>query len=283
MKLQKFIRLSEEEVVNYDFKNESPTSAVQMESHPVKKFFLYRKDYQEKAKKAKFDCDGCNLILEIHANVYSNKKLEYLDSDTMNSFYSTYRLLLRSFDKSFWDNDIITFCNKRGIDFNNVNNKNKKYLLRYDWLLSERVFNHYTEINNLPEVKRFATLTHTLGNMTLLPKGYNVGRATPTKDYWDLTLISLQNFLGSTFDNFVTDYHMQDFTADAIEFWEGHSLEYPLPDSFDRNNVNKLNQAQKDEIVYKRILEFMQKVNVRIEKRSKRLFIALKEKERCLC
>jgi hypothetical protein len=275
LKLQEFIRLRKEEVVNYDFKNESPSSAVHMELHPVKKFFLYKKDYQENKV---FDCDGCDLSLEIHSKVYPNKNLEYLDSDTMNSFYSTYRLLLRSFDKSFWDNDIITFCNNRGIDFNKAS-KNKKYLLRYEWILSEEVFNHYIDINNLPEVKRFATLTHTLGNTTLLPKGYNTGRAIPTKDYWDLTLISLQNFLGCAFDNFVTDYHMQDFTADSIEFWEGHSLEYPLPTSFNKKDSRKLKSDKKDKIVRNRILEFMQKVNDRIEKRSIRLFNVLIEKE----
>jgi hypothetical protein len=275
LELSDFNQFSEEEVLTFDFKNESPSSAVQREQHPVKKFFLYRKEYQQNKK---FDCDGCDLILEIHATIYSDKNLGYLDSDTMNSFYTSYRLLLLSFDKFFWDNDIIAFCHKRGIDFKSAS-ENKKRLERYEWLLSEKVFNHYAYINNHPEVKRFATLTHSLGNMTLIPRGYNVGRATSTKDYWDLTLLSLRDFFGSSFDNFVTDYYMQDFTVDTIEFWEGHSFGYPLPNSFSKQEAHKLSKEEKNKIVHNRIVEFMQKVNVKIEKRSKRLFIALKDKE----
>lgn len=278
MKLSDFVQFSEEEVMTFDFKNESPSSAVQREQHPVKKFFLYRKEYQLNKE---FDCDRCDLIQDIHAAVYPNKNLRYLDSDTMNSFYTSYRLLLLSFDKDFWEKDILAFCHNRGVDFKSAS-ENKKRLERYDWLLSDKVFNHYAEINNHPEVKRFATLTHTLGNMTLLPKGYNVGRATPTKDYWDLTLISLQDFLGSSYDNFVTEYYMQDFTADTIEFWDGHSFEYPLPNSFSKQEAHKLSQEEKSKIAYIRIVEFMQKVNVKIEKRSKRLFFALKEDKECI-
>ncbi|QWC25114.1 hypothetical protein KJK41_22050 (plasmid) [Bacillus haikouensis] len=275
MKLSEFIKFSDEEVVAFDFKNESPSDAVRKEQHPVKKFILYRKEYQENNA---FDCDRCDLILEIHNKVYSNKNLGYLDTDTMNSFYTSYRLLLLSFDKFFWENDIITFSRNRGIEFNAAS-ENKKRLERYDWLLSDKVFSHYADINNLPEVMRFATLTHSLGNMTLIPKGYNVGRATSTKDYWDLTLLSLRDFLGSFFDNFVIDYYMQDFTAGTLEFWEGHSFEYPLPNSFDKRDRLKLSKDEKDKIAHNRILEFMQKVNGRIEKRSKRLYIALKGKE----
>ena len=113
----------------------------------------------------------------------------------MNSFYQTYRLLLLSSDKSFWKSDFNAFCNNRGVGVKPKSiKKNALKLLRYEWLLSEKVFNHYENINNHPDVMRFATVTHTIGNMTLLPKGFNVGRAIATRDYWDLTLMSLQSF-----------------------------------------------------------------------------------------
>ena len=60
LRLSDFIKFSEEVVVNFDFKNESPSIEVRKELHPVKKLILYKKDYQEKflnRVKAKFDCD----------------------------------------------------------------------------------------------------------------------------------------------------------------------------------------------------------------------------------
>jgi len=261
MELKDFIKLGAEKAANYDLKNLSPSKKVREESHSVKKLFLYKKEYQENREKP-FECDGCELMREVYSKLYPNKDLTVLDFDTMNSFYTTYKSLLLLTDKDFWDNDIINFCKNLGINFKKIGSK-QQYQLRYEWLLTDNVFNHYKDINNKPEVKRFATLTHTIGNMTLLPKGYNAGRAKSTKDYWDLTLISLQNFLESSFDHFVTEYYMQDFTTDTILFWEGHSFKKPEPKSLSKEQI----------------FEVIEKINERIEKRSKRIFNALLEKE----
>ncbi|MGR5876935.1 hypothetical protein ACT7C3_13895 [Bacillus pacificus] len=61
------------------------------ELHPVKKIFCTKKDYQERilyGVKEKFDCDRCDLVLEIYSKIYANKNLNNLDLDTMNSFLS---------------------------------------------------------------------------------------------------------------------------------------------------------------------------------------------------
>ncbi|OUB45804.1 hypothetical protein BK740_10585 [Bacillus thuringiensis serovar argentinensis] len=277
MRLADFIKLDKNEVNHFDFKNMSPSFEVQKELHPVKKFILYKKDYQERLLnrvKEKFDCDRCELVLEIYSKIYSNKDLNNLDLDTMNSFYQTYRLLLLSNDKSFWENDFKTFCNDRGVKPKTIK-YNALKLLRYEWLLSEKVFNHYEDINNHPDVMRFATVTHTLGNMTLLPKGFNVGRAIATRDYWDLTLMSLQSFLDRSFDAFVTDYYMEDFIDDKLELWEGHCFEYPLPNSFNKKEARTLSEIEKNSIIQSRIFEFMKNVNGKIENRSERLYKAL--------
>ncbi|MGR5878984.1 hypothetical protein ACT7DO_04305 [Bacillus pacificus] len=97
LRLADFIELDKNEVIYFDFKNISPSFEVQKELHPVKKNILYKKDYQERilyGVKEKFDCDRCDLVLEIYSKIYANKNLNNLDLDTMNSFYQTYRLFI---------------------------------------------------------------------------------------------------------------------------------------------------------------------------------------------
>ena len=246
MNLEEFMNLSEDEAVFYDLKNESPSINVRKESHPVKKFLLYKLDYP----KTKFDCDSkCQLVKEIYSKLYPQKNLDYLDFDTMNSFYTTYRELLIKEDKIFWKNNFPP----KETDYQKLLSE------RMDWLLTDNVFQQYASINNHDEVKRFATLTHTIGNMILLPKGYNKGRISFSKDYWDLTFLSLREFLGDSFQNYVNDYYLQDFVEKPIEYWEGHSIKKPLPQSTEN------------------VFVFLQTVNKKIEERGRRIFQELKK------
>ncbi|MGR5910121.1 hypothetical protein ACT7C4_13420 [Bacillus pacificus] len=91
LRLADFIELDKNEVIYFDFKNISPSFEVQKRITSCKKNILYKKDYQERilyGVKEKFDCDRCDLVLEIYSKIYANKNLNNLDLDTMNSFLS---------------------------------------------------------------------------------------------------------------------------------------------------------------------------------------------------
>ena len=68
---------------------------------------------------------------------------------------------------------------------------------------------------NLPAFQTFATLTHTIGNFTVLPYWINTARNNFSKDYWDITLLSLQEWLAPTtptskaWINFVEMFYLQ--------------------------------------------------------------------------
>ncbi len=38
---------------------------------------------------------------------------------------------------------------------------------------------------------------------------------------------------------------MQDFIDDKLELWEGHCFEYPLPNSFNKEEAHKLSEIEK--------------------------------------
>ena len=41
---------------------------------------------------------------------------------------------------------------------------------------------------------KFMEVVYTIGNFFPVPEGFNIGRFTPTKDYWDLTLLSIYKY-----------------------------------------------------------------------------------------
>ncbi len=82
----------------------------------------------------------------------------------------------------------------------NPNIKRNDYQDKYGWIDIQKFKNDHPDIlekvDANKELQRFARLTHIIGNFTMLiipvlleyQRGFNVGRYTPTKDYWDLSL-----------------------------------------------------------------------------------------------
>jgi hypothetical protein len=112
----------------------------------------------------------------------------------------------------------------------------------------------------------FATLTHTIGNFTMIPnpdetaykKGFNCGRYYPTKDYWDLTLMLLKKRLQN--DELFNDYIRIFDLDDYVENGEIIRL-------FERETSPWHHEPQtKDELT-----EFLQIVNKKIKARGTRL------------
>lgn len=242
MKLEEFLEKNNE---NYDFKNESPTDKVKNEEDPIKKFLLYHLDYA----KTGFDCDCCELAKEMYKKLWSlnDKELKSYDCDTMNSFSRLYRLLLKSYDDVYWKKTEISHPPTRS-----------------KWLLKDEVYEHYKVINENESVKEFARLTHTLGNFTLLPKGFNVKRNILHHDYWDLTLQYFNVFLGdNAFVPFVEKYYYKNYLdEEKVElYWEGHSL----------NQI-----ALPRDLSYGQIIEIIEKMNGKIKARGKEILEELK-------
>lgn len=107
--------------------------------------------------------------------------------DTMNSFWITFCAYLISFydDTYKWNGNFKnTFLFKTG-----ENGEQRKRAIRLKSDIKNRV---ETRINN-KNIDRFAQLTHTIGNMVLVPAGYNGYRGTKyyLKDYFDLSLCNL--------------------------------------------------------------------------------------------
>lgn len=110
---------------------------------------------------------------------------------------------------------------------------------------------------NTDNFGRFAELTHTIGNFTVLPNWMNCGRGMCLYDYWDITLMSLQEFLNilspEAWPNFIKMYYLQPYvnTDYNVElFWDNH------------NNAIRPTKEENFQI-------FLKKVNERIEERGK--------------
>ena len=103
--------------------------------------------------------------------------------DTMNSMWmplSNY-LVLHYNDLFRWNRNKSTFLYRNKEDEGLTL---PEMIQKYDLKLSD-------------EVKKFAALTHAMGNMVLVPAGFNPYRGRTFKDYWDLSLEHLRksNFL----------------------------------------------------------------------------------------
>ncbi|MCM3612685.1 hypothetical protein M4S82_15675 [Planococcus sp. MERTA32b] len=238
MEIQLFIENNDH---HYDFKNESPKEEVKHEKNPVKKLLKY------KINGSSFDCDRSELARNLYNKMWrlSNEQLANYDSDTMNSFYRIYRLLLLAYDVEQGN----LYWKLSGIS---------NYKLRYKWLLDE--YDYYKEINEHKEVQKFAALTHSIGNFTLVPKGFNTKRNALFDDYWDITLEYFKKEFGE--DTFLQ--HCQKFkyigayldNSQIQTYWDGHAMNNKkLPSSF--NTIQ--------------ILEVIKKINRSIEIRGKEM------------
>lgn len=238
MNIQVFIQNKD---YHYDFKNESLKEEVKHEKNPVKKFLKY------KISGSSFDCDRSELARSLYKKIWrlSDEQLANYDSDTMNSFYRIYRLLLLAYDieqgNSYWKSSGIS-----------------NYKLRYKWLLDE--YDYYKEINEHKEVQKFAGLTHSIGNFTLVPKGFNTKRNALFDDYWDITLeYFLKEFGEDTFLQHCQKFKYIGAYLDNSEiqmYWDGHAMNNKkLPSNF--NTIQ--------------ILEVIKKINRSIEIRGKEM------------
>lgn len=122
-------------------------------------------------------------------------------------------------------------------------------------------FSYFDKVHDHAALNTFAGRTHTIGNMTCVPKGFNVGRKGA--DYWDLALRALPLFLtdAQSFEEQVATYCYEgsfEETGRIKPLWEGHL----------DSGANQLPQT----LVH--IEAFLHHVNTHIMQRGKRLLSA---------
>lgn len=199
--------------------------------------------YKELPKNEGIDCDKAAFYL-YNILGWQNTTEDIIRGETMNSFITTFNEAIKD------SSDYYTIANRLG-------KKPRDRHIPYSTLYQNQNYLKFDIIQkNIKEFELFAILTHTIGNFTVLPSWMNTGRYYFSRDYWDITLLSLQEWLNilspDAWTNFVETYYLQPYvnTEYNVElFWEGHDKKI-LP--------KKENYPV-----------FLKKVNERIEERGK--------------
>jgi hypothetical protein len=255
-----------ESLVTYDFKNESPWPDVNNEANSLKKFQLY------KAKEEpKFDCDSSNGTCPLASDIY-NRLWGWTYE---NRFHLPERL--SSCFQGQWE--------RMGSD--TMNSFSTIYRT------AKSVYSntpHLLEQNNL--LARFASLTHTIGNFTLVPfqlspqrdnrsfnqyRGFQGNDDNPyfVYDFFDLSLKLIQeNTSTQVFKDYIDTFFLNDYVDKdyrIIPLFKRHQvflkeryLSVKDPDAFLPQNETELN-------------EYLSNVNRLIQMRSRRIIDALKK------
>lgn len=154
---------------------------------------------------------------------------------------------------------------------------------RYQWVIDnlnniKTIIDEVTESEHFfCELKEMAKLTHTPGNLMILPKGLNRGKMQSAGDYFDLTLMSMKIILGSElFAGFVERYCLEDYIKDGepIAFWSGHSfnnVRLTSKKNFTEDENKLLEKKTIYDVYLDRSYSFLVTVNNMIKQRGKRL------------
>lgn len=162
------------------------------------KFLLYKSSDDDK----NFDCDRCSYAKAVYhklwgfdntsnadfQEVYVGSKKILMGMDTMNSFWTTFAWCINS-----WCKDDLQLI----FGISNVTAKSVDILLRNYDALKRMLINNISE-EVFDKFNTFAKLTHTIGNLVLVPKyinpytqgtqTFNQARASQCNDYFDLSL-----------------------------------------------------------------------------------------------
>jgi hypothetical protein len=228
----------------------------------VRKWLLY------KASPHNFDADSSNGTCKLAEKIYRTlwgwdleEKLRTAPSDTMNTFWTTYKVAMQLYCPGMvlgWADRKVTAFRDSG---NGLPTKADTFYLaaHYKRFVSEN--EGFRLLNELPYIREFASLTHTIGNFTLVPQGlakgqksFNVARYAITKDYWDLSLGLLKGEWGrwttagvvpkaGDFNEYADTYFMGmylDSEGEYLPFFDGHARH--------RSGARQLLPASKEEL-----------------------------------
>lgn len=175
-----------------------------------------------------------------------------LDMDVMNSFWTMYKLNIE-----LHYNDIYAKHIKNGVNAVEINKLKEK-------------FYEYETVNTLFE--SFAAKTHTIGNFIVEHKGFNRGRYN--NDFWDLALFFIKTYSElqdeTAWKKKVGKFFLEpyvDENYDIVELYDGHFSGNTKPNK--NSGADTTLQTQ----------QFLDRVNINIEQRGKRMIKQLCENE----
>jgi hypothetical protein len=201
-------------LITYDFKNEDPCKEVRDEKDPFRKFELY------KNSKSNFDCDRSELADRIYKLLWGWSYYE--NSDIIPD------ILKGMLEATKWE--------RLGCDtMNSFSTTYTKARKIYTQDLDKVRANDY--------LKKFASLTHTIGNFTLIPfklnfrqdvRSFNQDRGWRRKegmyfvyDYFDLSLKLIKENVSETgFKAYIDTCYLNDYVNknyDIIPLFKGHA------------------------------------------------------------
>lgn len=240
--------------------------------------------------------ENYKLVDDIFKKIFSGFNTEY--KDIMNSFWTTYKCYLQIMYPEIFmpegtikkeDENPLKSPQKKelilvtpNLQYPPYNSKgcniiHKKYLDYYKknysflkvyegmtWIrfLIEN-FDVFSKVHNSEELKKFAVLTHTIGNIAIVPYGFNTGRKF--NDYWDMALKLLKNDL--SFDEWKKFIDINFFNCYVDE-------NYNIKSYFKTANKNRLYLPQGEED----IISFLKYSNFCIQIRGKNIINELNKK-----
>lgn len=270
---------------DYDLKNEIEEYK-QCEADDLYRFLLYKSSAVEK----KFDCDRCAYAKSVYhklwgfdnnlnanfQNILVGNQLILMGMDTMNSFWITFAWCLNK-----WCRDDI----HRYFGITTVTADSAKDLLdNYTALKKIIIKNLSKEI--FDKFVLFAKLTHTIGNLVLVPKKiepyihekqtFNMARASKWNDYFDLSLQWIlknddQSWNEETVNKYFDMFELRDYVT-------GDNKIIPLTESHNKiiNSVANIESRPQDKL---EIVQLLNNINNRIIKRGKILHAKLNDTE----
>lgn len=250
----------------YDFKNESPQKEVRQERNPIKKFQKYKAPGS-----VPFDCDNSDGTCSLTDDIY--QKLWGWSYKERNSIPPLLVQRLR--------------CNWKRLGSDTMNSFQTIYTCAENlyWPTPQKAVKN-------KELKKFAALTHSIGNFTLVPfhlnpledrRSFNQYRGYRSDgdskyfvyDFFDLSLkLIKENVSEEVFRNYIDTFFLDDYVDNNYNILPLLSRHAPLlqeerlplddPESFLPQTVDELN-------------EYLSLVNEKIKARSKRIVKYLKK------
>jgi len=276
-------------IQQYDFKDDyiDPRNAtVAFSSAEIKgelsgicKYLMYRANYELNHS---FDCDRCQVAKDMYSVLWgwdshcsSNfQPISFGDMkilvgmDTMNSFWTTFKLLLESLCR----NELLQVFNRPSIRASDSANLVKNFEIFVPSLKRQMGSDMFNALED------FGRLTHSIGNFVLIPKAlppytkgkatFNMSRAILVDDYFDLSLLMIKSSLNSVFGKnlflaysektLLNGFYVDETDAEIIPLMRSH------------NSINALgNCSNSKPATLDDTAEYLNNVNARIISRGK--------------
>ncbi|MCK8487070.1 hypothetical protein M0651_07805 [Paenibacillus sp. MBLB2552] len=240
-------------LITYDFKNEDPCEEVRDEKDPFRKFELY------KNSKSNFDCDSSKLAYRIYKLLWGwNYRNRFSIPDNLKG----------KLEATKWE--------RLGPDTMN------SFLTTYNHACKIYSQDH-DKVRDNYSLKKFASLTHSIGNFTLVPfkldfrqdvKSFNQNRGWHGSeyfvyDYFDLSLKLIKETVSETgFKAYIDTFYLNDYVDhkyDIIPLFRGH-VELLKEDKLLLENPNRFLPTTEAELI-----EYLRNVLEKIESRGIRI------------